>query len=627
MLRILIFAWRDIKHPDRGGSEEYLHQIAKRLVQKGHHLTFFTSMHPGGSLPEEEIDGIRIIRRGNQYTVYLWAAWYFWRRFRAQNFDIIIDQHNAVSFFTPLYTSLPVINLVHHLSFDQWFDQAPGWLGRFGFFIEKYIYPLAYRHSSFIAVSRHTKEQIVSRLGIPNNQIEVVRPGVAHLYKTKAKTNYPSLVYIGRLKKYKKIDNLIRSLLRLKYFFPNLKLHIVGTGDYKEELIKLTNNLGLTNTVRFHGYVSDERKADWLSSAWVLVNPSRHEGWGISVIEANACGTIAIGSRDSGLSESIVDGQTGLLFASDSIYSLAQTIKGVLASSARRYELEKKAIRHAGKYSWSKSANQLGAIIDQLGHFKPAPTVFRPLKSKVLKGKKLPGVAIILPTRNQLESARQSIERLRRQSYPDLTIVGLDDYSTDGSYQYLQEAADKVYVGSAESPKINQVVNWQKAKYIFIASPDFDYDVELIADCVYRLERYKQTNTVSLPVISLGQNQINRFMRVDQKLLAVDPSPRFYRRSAWKKRTDSDLKSTTSQFYIYTQSKLSLWQYLRQYHRLPANQRLSLALPGWSSWFKLISDNPLLGINYIAFKLILKGYLWLAHFNLGRQSVLSPKYE
>lgn len=627
MLRILIFAWRDSKHPDRGGSEEYLHQIAKRLVQKGHQVTFFASMHPGGSLPEEKIDGIRIVRRGNKYTVYLWAVWCFLRRFRAQQFDIIIDQHNAISFFTPLYTSVPVINLVHHLSGDQWFDQAPGMMGRIGYFIEKYLYPLAYKNCHFVAVSEHTKQTMINQLGVSQEQIEVVRPGIASLYKTKAKTNYPSLIYIGRLKKYKKIDQLIRSLLRLKYFFPNLKLHIVGSGDYKNELVKLTNNLGLANNVAFHGYVSDELKSDWLSSAWALVNSSWHEGWGISVIEANACGTIAIGSRNSGLSESIIDGQTGLLVKPGSIYSLSQAIKKILSSSVLRYRLEKNAVRHARKYNWSKSASQFGRVIDQQARFKPESTVFQPLKSKVLKNRPLPKVVVIVPTSNQVKTVKSAIEQLSQQTYPETVVVGLDNYSTDGTYQYLQDKADKVYVGTADSRKINQVINWQKAQYVFLANPDFDYDSQLIADCVYRLERFKRTDAVRVYSIALGQNHLNRFMRIDQQLFSAPPVARFFRRSTWEKRGVDGLKTTESKFYIYTQSQLSLWQYVRRYQEMPADYRITPALPSWSAWLQLVAANPLLGINYTMFKIILKAYLRLAGLNHQRQSVLSPQYE
>ena len=132
-MKILILSWRDIKHPWKGGAEVYLHEISKNLVKKGHEVTYFGSMHPGGSLVSENIDGVNVIRKGNRFTVYLWAIWYYIFQFR-KKFDVIIDQNNGIPFFSPVYvSSTPIICLTHHIFKNQWFKEMFWPLNYIGF--------------------------------------------------------------------------------------------------------------------------------------------------------------------------------------------------------------------------------------------------------------------------------------------------------------------------------------------------------------------------------------------------------------------------------------------------------------------------------------------------------------
>src|SRR3989344_5103060 len=102
-MRILILNWRDIKHPLAGGAEIATHEHAKEWVRRGHEVTQFSSSIKGESA-FDTIDGVKIIRRGNHYTVHIRAFFYYIMNLR-QKIDLVVDEFHFIPFFTPLYVS------------------------------------------------------------------------------------------------------------------------------------------------------------------------------------------------------------------------------------------------------------------------------------------------------------------------------------------------------------------------------------------------------------------------------------------------------------------------------------------------------------------------------------------
>src|SRR3954453_6911062 len=100
LVRIAMLSWRYLDNPAAGGAELLTHEVLKRLVAAGHDVTCFTASYPGAA-PTGEIDGVRIVRRGRQWTVHV-QAWR-WLRGRIAGFDRIVDQINTIPFLTPLY--------------------------------------------------------------------------------------------------------------------------------------------------------------------------------------------------------------------------------------------------------------------------------------------------------------------------------------------------------------------------------------------------------------------------------------------------------------------------------------------------------------------------------------------
>lgn len=355
-LRILMFNWRDTRHVWAGGAEQYIHQIAKRWVAEGHKVTVFCGNDT--KCPRNEvIDGVQMVRRGGFYMVYVWALLYYVFRFRG-NFDVVVDSENGIPFFTPLFVRVPKILLIHHVHQDVF--RANLWypLAMLATFLETKCMPFLYRHVPVITVSQSSKQEL-NRIGIGDARIlPIVHPGIeTHRYSAHLKTAEPSVLYLGRLRPYKNVDVLLKAFGEVLKHVPEARLTIAGEGVSKRSLEHLTEQLGIRHAVRFAGRVSEERKIELLGAHWVMAQPSSIEGWGITVIEANACGTPVIASNVNGLRDSVVDGKTGLLVPAGDVPAWAQALTRVITDAHHRTELTNGALSWASYFDWDASAD------------------------------------------------------------------------------------------------------------------------------------------------------------------------------------------------------------------------------------------------------------------------------
>ena len=357
-MKILIFNWRDITHPFAGGSELFIHQIAERLIKKGHQVTLFCGDHNQPN-KQDNINGLKIIRKGGIFSLYLLTPLYYLAKLR-KSCDVIIDIENGIPFFTPLYSGKPKICVVHHVHKKQFFKEFSYPLALFGYFLETKLMPLVYRNINFITVSESSSKELQS-LGFKKDNIDIIHNGIDHnFYKPDIpnKSDHPRLVCLGRIKKYKSLDVLIKAMKKVAKQIPNVKLSIVGDGDNREELEDLAEKLDLKKYINFCGFVSEEKKREFLQRSWIMVNPSFNEGWGVTSIEANACGTPVIASDVEGLRDSVIDGKTGYLFDYGDHNLLAEKIIKLLNDKHKREEFSKNAIKWADNFDWDKSADE-----------------------------------------------------------------------------------------------------------------------------------------------------------------------------------------------------------------------------------------------------------------------------
>ena len=361
--RILIFNWRDLRHTFGGGAELYIEELSRQWVKEGSKVTLFCG-NDGHSPRNEKVEGVQIIRRGGFYLVYFWAFVYYMLRFRGR-YDVIIDCQNGIPFFTPLYAKEKVYCLMHHVHQEVFRLSLWKPLAIFASFLEKDLMPLVYKNVKFITVSESSKFEM-EEIGLGQAGIEIVHPGV-HLSRldTGKKSTHPTILYLGRLKAYKSVDVLIRAFQMVIKERPEAKLIIAGSGEEEKHLKKLAKELRLhSDKVEFLGKVTEEKKIKLLQSAWVAVNPSFMEGWGIVVIEANACGTPVIASDIPGLCDSVRDAHTGYLVEYADTKAFAESILLIIRDARLRETMEQGARKWAERFDWGESSAKFLAVIN-----------------------------------------------------------------------------------------------------------------------------------------------------------------------------------------------------------------------------------------------------------------------
>ena len=362
--RILIFNWRDSKHTYAGGAEVYIEQLAKRWVKDGNKVTLFCGSDGQGAPRHETLDGMQIIRRGGNYFVYIWAFLYYMLRLRGK-YDVIIDCHNGIPFFTPLFAREPVICVVHHIHQDVFKQHLSPMLAKFACWLEAVLMPRAYKYSQYVAVSPSTKREM-EELGMQSTKgIEIIYNGVdLENLKPGEKAKDPLVIFLGRLQAYKSIDVLLRSFKLVVAKHPKAKLVIAGGGDAADSLRSLTKDLQLSDSVDFTGKVTEKEKKSLFQSAWVMANPSMKEGWGITTIEANACATPVVGSDVAGLRDSINHDETGTLFPYGDHHALSDALSNMISDGDGRDKMAKNAHEWAQRFHWDKSSDQMKHLID-----------------------------------------------------------------------------------------------------------------------------------------------------------------------------------------------------------------------------------------------------------------------
>ncbi|HEY0972158.1 MAG TPA: glycosyltransferase family 4 protein [Gemmatimonadales bacterium] len=363
-MRLLLVNWQDRENPQAGGAEIHLHEIFGRVAAAGHEVTLLCGGWPGAE-PRVTIDGITVHRVGTRYTFPFLARRYFRERLAAARHDVLVEDINKVPLATPGWGARRTVALVPHLFGSTVFQEAPFPLAAAVWMAERPL-PRLYRDVPFQAISESTADDLVAR-GIPRRLITVIYPGIDTVRYTPApgeRSPYPLFSYLGRLKRYKGVDLVLRAFARLAH--PSARLEIAGTGDYRPALERLALSLDLGDRVRFLGFVSEEDKLRLLRRSWALCFTSPKEGWGITNLEAAACGTPVIASRSPGLRESVRDGETGYLVPHGNIPALTAAMSWLADSPALVGELGSRGRLFAQTFTWDRAAAETAGHLSHL---------------------------------------------------------------------------------------------------------------------------------------------------------------------------------------------------------------------------------------------------------------------
>ena len=358
-MKIAIFNWRDIRNPKAGGAELYFHEMAKRWIKSENEVTWISAGWKGCK-KNEEIDGINIYRTGNEFSVYIYAAFKFFSK--AKDADVIIDIENGIPFFTPIYARNKKVLHIHHIHKDVWFREAGknlfmNILAGIGYSLENWLMPFIYRKNKVVTLSKSSAREILNGKYSRYNP-EIINPGVEfYEYKKVGKNRRPIVLYLNRIKKYKGVKVLVDAARELYSRNNKIDFWIAGAGDDLNEMIKYAKQYKINN-VKFLGRVSEEKKAELMQKAWIFANPSSKEGWGIVNVEANYFGTPVIGSDVHGIRDSVLDGKTGLLFKEGNYKELADKIEYLVKNNKERTRMGKEGMKWARKYGWDKVASE-----------------------------------------------------------------------------------------------------------------------------------------------------------------------------------------------------------------------------------------------------------------------------
>ena len=205
--------------------------------------------------------------------------------------------------------------------------------------------------------------------GFPEERTHLIHYGVDHDWSRVfgiPKSPTPLIGLVGQLKKYKSIDHLLEAFVIVRQEMADAELLIVGDGDDKPRLESIARQLGISGAVTFTGFVSEEQKVRYLNEMHVAVNTSAKEGWGLTAIEANACGTPTVSSNVQGLRDAVVDGETGLLYEYGNREQLAEKILLMLRDGYLRQRLGENALRRSKQFDWNVAAEQTMEIIDRV---------------------------------------------------------------------------------------------------------------------------------------------------------------------------------------------------------------------------------------------------------------------
>lgn len=359
-MHILILTDRDWEHPQGGGTgTNLLGQIAY-WRRWGHRVTVIACGFPGCE-EQADFDGVTVHRVGGRSTVFPRTI----LRQRAglvPDADVVLEVINGITFLTPLWLRTPRVALIHHVHRRHYAEEM-GLVGRVACLaLETLPLRMLYRRARFLTVSESSAREI-EELGVAPEMISVNYNGVdTDWYRPGTKADRPTILYLGRLKRYKHIERLLAAVAAL----PQVHLDIAGDGDQREVIEEQVRELGIEDRVTLHGFVDEERKRELLQAAWVNATASVAEGWGLSVMEAAACGTPSVAVAHGGLTESIRDGESGLLARDPE--ELTGKLGSVLADARLRARLEEGALAHAASCTWERTARvSLDALAEVAG--------------------------------------------------------------------------------------------------------------------------------------------------------------------------------------------------------------------------------------------------------------------
>lgn len=406
-MRIAAVSWRDLANPISGGSEILVDRLLSELQARGHEVALVC----GGPVGERPY---RVIEAGGRFSQYLVAPKVAKAEFN--DWDVIIDVANGIPYFSPIWRRGASICLMHHVHDEQWRMHFPRAVAEIGRALECRAMPLAYRARLFVAVSQSTFDAMVE-IGIAPDSIRIIESGVdvpdtEHTSSTRS--DEPTFAVLSRFVPHKRVDLVLRAWARVQPVIGG-KLLVIGDGADREKLLPLVGP-----GVELLGHVSEVKKLEVLSSAWMLVHSAYHEGWGMVVMEAAAVGTPTLALDVAGIRDSVVHGETGVLVPD--LDALVDAWIALARDPDRLGRLGDAAKKRALSRPWSQTIDKYLAVCEEaLERARPKPSSRSPISNPS-------------PVSSRSPMSGQSCARYGRREVWSLLAASLHETEDPGTY-------------------------------------------------------------------------------------------------------------------------------------------------------------------------------------------------
>ena len=356
-MKILWLAHRDPMNPRAGGAERTIYEVCTRLAMRGHKVILLTAGWKG-SKSMQNLNGIDIHRFGKKIAPHLVLPAFLLK----YHYDLVVnDLGHALPWISSTVLNKSNIVFFRHLHARSLPGQVNPLLAKLITEIEK-CYFIVYHNTFFVTESSTSKSDLL-KLGIREDKIIMNPPGVdLNLFHPAPKTQYPTLVYFGGIKKYKRPQESLFLLKGLVERIENVKLFILGSGPEETNMKKLTSQLNLNDYVVFKGRVSNVEPSGIVASAWLNIHTSVTEGWGYSILEASGAGTPTVAYDVPGVRDAIEDGINGIKIRDRDRKGLLDAAFSILTDPQNWWS---SSVEVAKKYSWDKTTEIWETLIQQ----------------------------------------------------------------------------------------------------------------------------------------------------------------------------------------------------------------------------------------------------------------------
>jgi glycosyltransferase involved in cell wall biosynthesis len=362
---VLFLATRDWHNPATTGGDNTLWENARYLASVGYKVTFVVASFPGAP-KQETLDGIEVVRLGGIHSLWFTTFVHYLRHCRGQ-YEVVVTEGfggSRIPRFAPLYVIEPMITEWHQIHRDLFAVQYPRLLNGPLNLLERLTARV--HRNTLVRAGTDEWRRSFAGIGFKPENVFVVPVSIRDdwLLEPHTSAREPTVIWLGKLRRYKCPHHAIQAMEEVLRHVPTARLVIAGRRDdakYEKELRDLAQRLGIANRVDFRFDLTELEKRGLMRSARILVVTSAVEGFGIVVLEANACGVPVVAS--SGVPEGAVsDGFNGLRYQFGDTKALSEALTHLLEDATLYRRLSQNALANVQRFRWSR----VGAEFEQV---------------------------------------------------------------------------------------------------------------------------------------------------------------------------------------------------------------------------------------------------------------------